>query len=72
MDVGDSWMYRRSTWWYGNVIEIRKSHTHGCNRKGEKRNRSEGVSHLTPEQIEKEALEYIAANPYEGDPATII
>ena len=46
-------MYRRSTWWYGNVIEIRKSHTHGCNRKGEKRNRSEGVSHLTPEQIEK-------------------
>ena len=27
---------------------------------------------MTPEQIEKEALEYIAANPYEGDPATII
>ena len=27
---------------------------------------------MTPEQIEKEALDYIAANPYEGDPATII
>lgn len=44
-------MYRRLTWKYGNKIEIRKSHSYGCNRKGEKRNRLDGVE-LTPEQIE--------------------
>lgn len=46
-------MYRKFTWLYGNVVEVRKSHTHGYNRKGEKRCRSDSVSNLTPEQIEK-------------------
>lgn len=27
---------------------------------------------MTPDEIDKEMLEYMAANPYQGDPATII
>ncbi len=46
-------MYRKSTWLYGNVVEVRKSHTHGYNRKGEKRCRSDSISNLSPEQIQK-------------------
>jgi len=44
--------YKQSIWTYGNVIEIKKAHTWMWNRKGERRNRSESFSNLTPEQIE--------------------
>ena len=42
--------YRKLKWKYANVIEIRKSHTYLCNRKGEKRNKSDVK--MTPEQSE--------------------
>ncbi len=44
--------YRQSKWIYGNTIEFKKAHTWMWNRKGERRNRSESFSNLTPEQIE--------------------
>lgn len=44
--------YRQSKWVYGNTVEIKKAHTWMWNRKGERRNRSESFSNLTPEQIE--------------------
>ncbi len=41
--------YRKLEWKYANVVEIRKSHTYLCNRKGERRDGS-SKRPMTPEQ----------------------
>lgn len=57
--------YRKLKWKYANVVEIRKSHTYLCNRKGEKRNRS-GNEKVTPEQSEEKKAKLKKHNEIES------